>query len=77
MSVLFIQMLRQRGSLRGQSVAVARYKLLGTALASLGYYLADENRRRSPFLLFCYITIVLCDGIYLRMVSAQGRMIDR
>jgi hypothetical protein len=65
MSVLFITMLYHRRDLRGQSISIAICKLLGTALASLAFFLFV---RQSALLLFFYIAILFYDVIYLGMV---------
>jgi len=65
MSVLFIAMLYHRRSLRGQSIGIAVCKLLGTALASLAFFLFY---RQSALLLFFYIAILVYDVIYVGMV---------
>lgn len=73
MSVLFIAMVYRRRSLRGQSMSIAMCKMLGTALASLAFYLYSPLSHRSVLLPFLYIAILVYDVIYVGMVSVQQR----
>jgi hypothetical protein len=73
MSVLFIVMLHRRRSLRGQSISIALCKLIGTALASLAFFLYSTLSHRSILLPFLYIAILVYDMIYVGMVSVQQR----
>ena len=68
MSVLFITMLYARRSLRGQSVPIAISKMLGTALASLAFYLYSPLSEGSILLPFLYVAILVFDLIYVVMV---------
>ncbi len=62
MSVLFVVMLYQRKGIDGQSLYIALFKMLGTVLPSVLFYLRFPA---SPFLNFLYPMIFLFDGIYL------------
>lgn len=62
MSVLFVVMLYQRKGIGGQSLYIAIFKMLGTVLPSVLFYLRFPS---SPLLNFLYIAIFLFDGIYL------------
>jgi hypothetical protein len=74
MSVLFIEMLYHRRSLRGQSISIAVCKLLGTALASLAFYLYFPLGHQPLFvMLFLYVSIFVCDVIYVGMLYVQQR----
>jgi hypothetical protein len=73
MSVLFLMMLYRRRSLRGQSFSIALCKLLGTAFASLAFFLFSSLSHRSVLLPFLYVTIFIYDVIYLGMVYRQQR----
>ncbi|GHO96332.1 hypothetical protein KSF_063800 [Reticulibacter mediterranei] len=73
MSALFILMLYRRGSLRGQSIAIAVTKLLGTALASLAFFLYTTISHNSVLLPFLYVSILVYDMIYVAMVYKQQR----
>jgi hypothetical protein len=73
MSVLFIVMLYRRRSLRGQSISIAACKLLGTALASLAFYLYSPLSHRSVLLPFLYLAILFYDVIYVGLVYIQQR----
>jgi hypothetical protein len=74
MSVLFIAMLLHRQSLRGQSIAIAVAKLLGTLLASVGLYLAASHRQ-SILMLFLSVAILVFDLIYIVMVLTAWRKV--
>jgi hypothetical protein len=72
MSVLFVAMLRARGSPRGQSVPIALTKTLGTGLASVAFYLYSPLSEGSVLLPFLYVAILVFDLIYVvAMVRAQ------
>jgi hypothetical protein len=73
MSVLFIAMLRSRGSLRGQSVGIALLKLGGTALASFAFYFHNPDYAGSVLLPFLYVAILIFDGIYAGAVIVRSR----
>lgn len=73
MSVLFLAMLYHRRSLRGQSISIAVCKLLGTAFASLAFFLFSSLSHRSVLLPFLYIAIFVYDIIYVGMVYRQQR----
>jgi len=77
MSALFILMLYRRGSLRGQSIAIAISKLLGTALASLAFFLYTAISHHSVLLPFLYVSILVYDVIYIVMVYKQQRAAKR
>ncbi|MEH1881763.1 transmembrane-type terpene cyclase [Nostoc sp.] len=70
MSGLFITMLYQRKSLRGQSIWIAICKLLGTACVSLGFYLFPETSeiKESVLLPFLYISIFMYDLTYVGLI---------
>ena len=70
MSVLFIAMLLERRDVRGQSVYIAFFKLLGTLLASILFYLRFPA---SVLLNFLYVSIFIFDVIYLVMLEAKHR----
>ena len=78
MSILFIGMFFHRGSLRGQSRAIALCKLLGTGCASLAFTLLYARTGRSSVLLtFFYITILVYDFIYLVLLARPPRLLIR
>ncbi len=68
MSVLFITMLYRRRSLRGQSIAIATCKLVGTALASAAFYFFVSMAQQSVLLRFLFVAILAYDLIYLALV---------
>jgi hypothetical protein len=73
MSVLFLTMLYRRRSLRGQSISIAVCKLIGTAFASLAFFLFSSLSHRSVLLPFLYVAIFAYDIIYVGMVYRQQR----
>ncbi len=73
MSVLFIAMLRSRGSLRGQSVGIALLKMGGTALASFAFYFHDPDYAGSVLLPFLYVAILIFDCVYAGAVIVGSR----
>ena len=73
MSVLFLAMLRARGSPRGQSVMIALSKTLGTGLASVAFYLYSPLSQGSVLLPFLYVAILAFDLMYVfAMVRTQN-----
>ena len=73
MSVLFIAMLRSRGSLGGQSVPIALLKMGGTALASYAFYFHDPDYAGSILLPFLYVAILVFDCVYAGAVIVARR----
>lgn len=66
MSALFITMLRRRGNRRGQSLAIAWAKLLGTVTASISQYLYDPTNAVWNVL---YVEILALDLLYVVMLT--------
>ncbi len=52
MSVLFIVMLYRRDDLRGQSIFIALFKMLGTGISSLAFYLYQPISQGSKSIIF-------------------------
>jgi hypothetical protein len=78
MAVLFLAMLRARGSLRGQSVFIALSKMLGTGLASVAFYLYSPLSEGSVLLPFLYVAILAFDLTYVvAVVRAQSAVESR
>lgn len=73
MSILFITMLFRRRSLRGQSMSIALCKLLGTACASLAFYLYSVPWHHSVLLPFLYVATFIYDVVYVGMVYVRMR----
>jgi hypothetical protein len=72
-SVLFLSMLYRRKSLRGQSIYIAVFKMLGT-LAQVGaYYNFTPEIHKSLLLKFLYISIFIFDLIYFILVYLQAK----
>lgn len=72
MSILFILMLYRRKSLRGQSIYIAIFKLLGTLAASLAAYKYQAFMHNTPLLEFLYVSTFLLDLIYVVLVYIQA-----
>ena len=70
MSVLFIAMLLKRRDVSGQSVYIALFKMLGTLLPSILFYLRFPT---SVLLNSLYVSIFVFDNIYLVMLYAKHR----
>ncbi len=70
MSILFLELLRSRGDLRGQSIGIATCKLVGTFFASLGFYL-HTIVGQSPLLIYLFVAIFFFDAGYLALVIAK------
>jgi hypothetical protein len=68
MSALFIALRLRRGDNRGQSVAIAACKLLGTGFASLYCVLTG---RGSPLLDGLFVSILVLDAVYLVQVARR------
>jgi hypothetical protein len=68
MSILFITMLFQRQSLRGQSVWIAICKWIGTASNAIAFYLYADISKGSVLLPFFYISIFVYDLIYVGLI---------
>ncbi len=86
MSILFISMLVNRNSLRGQSIYIAIFKMLGTGVSSLAFYLYQPISQGSLLMPFLYISIFVCDIIYLSLIYQKyrehklpvfGKVVDR
>jgi hypothetical protein len=73
MSVLFIVMLHNRGSSRGQSLSIALTKMGGTALASVAFLFFSVGYERSVLLPFLYCSILLFDALYVALIFYAAR----
>jgi hypothetical protein len=65
MSILFIVMLFRRDNLRGQSIYIGLFKMLGTGLISVSFYLYEPIAQGSVLLPFLFISIFAYDLIYV------------
>ena len=66
MSILFVIMFFNRGkSLRGQSIFIALFKMLGTGLTSIHFYLYESVTQGSFVLPFLFIAIFVFDIFYV------------
>jgi hypothetical protein len=68
MSILFIIMLFKRNSLRGQSIFIGVFKMLGTGLTSLHYYLYEPITQNSFLLPSLYVSIFIFDIVYIYLI---------
>ena len=73
MSVLFVWMLYSRGDLRGQSIYVGLFKMLGTGLSSLAFYLYKPIAADSVLLHFLFVAIFVFDAIYFGLLIYKSR----
>ena len=74
MSILFIRMLKFREDLRGQSIHIGVSKMLGTAFASIAFYLYDPLNKGSWIMNFTYLAIFIFDIIYIIMVYNKAKI---
>ena len=72
MSVLFLWMFFSRNNLRGQSIYIATFKMLGTGISSLAFYLYQPISQGSYLMPFFYLTIFICDAAYTLMVYRRS-----
>jgi hypothetical protein len=70
MSILFVAMLLKRQDVRGQSIYIALFKMIGTLLPSLLFFLRFPT---SPLLNFLYVSIFGFDLIYALLLHAKHR----
>ena len=73
MSVLFITMLLSRNGIRGQSVYIALFKMLGTGVISLAFYLYQSISQESILLPTLYVSIFVVDMIYLILIYQKSK----
>lgn len=64
MSVLFVTMLINRKGIGGQSFYIALFKMIGTGLSSMAFYLYRPVAQDSILLQFLFIAIFVFDLIY-------------
>ena len=65
MSILFITMLQSRNSPNGQSIYIGIFKMLGTVVSSIAFYLYQPISQQSIILPAFYVLIFVCDIIYI------------
>lgn len=70
MSVLFISMLLSRGNSRGQSCGIAFFKMIGSLISAVGFYMYF----RSDLITIITAATLLFDLIYLVMITRQRRV---
>lgn len=69
MSILFVMMFFNRGkSLRGQSILIAFFKMLGTGLTSIHFYLYEPVTQESVLLPILYVAIFVFDIFYVTLL---------
>jgi hypothetical protein len=64
MSVLFVTMLINRKGIGGQSFYIALFKMIGTGLSSIAFYLYRPIAQDSILLQFLFVAIFVFDLIY-------------
>ena len=64
MSILFVTMLINRIGISGQSFYIALFKMIGTGLSSLAFYLYRPIAQDSILLQFLFVAIFVFDLIY-------------
>jgi hypothetical protein len=70
MSILFVVMLLQRKDIAGQSIYIAIFKMIGTLLPSILFFVRYPG---SPLLNFLYVTIFIFDWLYIFLLYAKHR----
>lgn len=70
MSILFITMLLRRNGMAGQSFPIALFKMLGTIVSSIGFYVFEPQLALMNFL---YVAIFVFDLIYAIAVYRKSR----
>lgn len=73
MSVLFVTMLLGRNNLRGQSIYIALFKMLGTGLSSTAFYLYRPGIQDSFLMQVLFVSIFVFDIIYFVMVYQKSK----
>jgi len=73
MSVLFVTMILGRNDLRGQSIYIALFKLLGTGLSSTAFYFFRPGIQDSVLMQFLFVAIFVFDIIYFVMVYQKSK----
>ncbi|MGI0075657.1 MAG: hypothetical protein ACREA5_06910 [Nitrosotalea sp.] len=68
MSVLFIAMITSRNSLKGQSFYIAIFKMIGTGISSVAFYLYQPISHQTIVLPVFYVSTFACDVIYTILV---------
>jgi len=64
MSILFVTMLINRQGIRGQSIYIALFKMIGTGLSSTAFFLYRPIAQDSTLLQFLFVVIFVFDLIY-------------
>ncbi len=70
MSILFVFMLLQRQSTRGQSIWIGVFKMVGTLLPSLLFFFSQPN---APYMNFLFISIFIFDLLYIVLIYRQQK----
>jgi hypothetical protein len=65
MSVLFVTMLMNREDIKGQSIYIAIFKMIGTGLSSCAFFLYKPVAQDSVLLQFLFVGIFVFDAIYV------------
>ena len=72
MSILFLWMFFSRDDLRGQSVYIALFKMIGTGVSSLAFYLYQPISQGSYLMPYLYVAIFICDSVYSVLVYRRS-----
>lgn len=73
MSILFVTMLFGRDSVQGQSMYIAIFKMLGTGIISLAFYLYQPVSQGSILLPSLYVSIFVVDSIYVILLYRKSK----
>lgn len=73
MSVLFVNMLRNREDTRGQSLGIGLFKMIGTGLSSMAFFFFKPIAQDSMLLQFLFVSIFVFDVIYVISLCRKSR----
>ena len=76
MSILFVTMLINRKGIGGQSIYIALFKMIGTGLSSLAFFLYRPIAQDSSLFHFLFITIFIFDAIYTVGIYLKYKKIE-
>jgi len=77
MSILFVTMLINRKGIDGQSFYIALFKMIGTGLSSLAFYLYRPIAQESTLLQLLFVTIFVFDLIYTVGIYQKSKNINK
>jgi hypothetical protein len=76
MSVLFVALLINREGVKGQSFYIALFKMIGTGLSSMAFFLYRPIAQESVLLQFLFVAIFAIDMIYTIGIYNKCRKLE-